>query len=98
MVSADGAKWTKDNLGTQSVDKAPFSGADPDIQLGRGEGRSSIPPGLKKKKSALRASVWSKNKGGGATWVPPLDPQLILYPCPGTRALALSVKGPLVDY
>ena len=24
MASADGAKWTKDNLGTQSVDKAPF--------------------------------------------------------------------------
>ena len=31
MVSAEGAKWTKDNLGTQSVDKAPFSAADPDI-------------------------------------------------------------------
>ena len=24
MASADGAKWTKDNLDTQSVDKAPF--------------------------------------------------------------------------
>ena len=24
LASADGAKWTKDNLGTQSVDKAPF--------------------------------------------------------------------------
>ena len=24
MASADGAKWTKDNLGSQSVDKAPF--------------------------------------------------------------------------
>ena len=24
MVSADPAKWMKDNLGTQSVDKAPF--------------------------------------------------------------------------
>ena len=24
MASADGAKWMKDNLGTQSVDKAPF--------------------------------------------------------------------------
>ena len=24
MASADGAKWTKDNLGTQSVDKALF--------------------------------------------------------------------------
>ena len=47
MVSAEGAKWTKDNLGTQSVDKAPFSAADPDIQMGRvgggGGGRSSRP-------------------------------------------------------
>ena len=45
MVSADGAKWTKDNFGTQSVDKAPFSAADPDIQMGGvGEGRAGGHP------------------------------------------------------
>ena len=38
MVSAEGAKWTKDNLGTQSVDKAPFSVAEPNIQMGGGVG------------------------------------------------------------
>ena len=38
MVSAEGAKWTKDNLGTQSVDKAPFSVAEPNIQMGGGGG------------------------------------------------------------
>ena len=26
---------------------------------------------------ALRASVWSKNKGGGGTWAIPLDPPLV---------------------
>ena len=53
MVSAERAKWTKDNLGSQSVDKAPFSVAEPNIQMGGGGWRrSSRPwrgmPGLKK--------------------------------------------------
>ena len=47
MVSAERAKWTKDNLGTQSVDKAPFSVAEPNIQMGGGGGwgQSSRPWG-----------------------------------------------------
>ena len=54
------------------MDKAPFSGADPDTQMGGvGEGGGHPDPeirgmpGLKKIFFALRASVWSKNKGGG---------------------------------
>ena len=43
MVSAERAKWTKDNLGTQSVDKAPFSVAEPNIQMGGGGGGGSRP-------------------------------------------------------
>ena len=44
---------------------------DPDLEI-RGAGGN-----LKKKKSsALRASVWSKNKGGGAGRAPPLGPFL----------------------
>ena len=66
--------------------EAPFDGlltvlialADPDLQMGggghpdpeiRGGGAVS-----KKIFSAIRASLWSKNKGG--TWAPPLDPPL----------------------
>ena len=55
--------------------------ADPDLQLGGGpshpdpELRGGGGPGLKKKNLDLRASVWSKNKGGGAG--PFLDPPLI---------------------
>ena len=71
MVSAERAKWTKDNLGTQSVDKAPFSVAEPNIQMGgggvgavvqtlRGDARSQ-----KNFFSSLCVSVWSKNKGAG---------------------------------
>ena len=42
MVSAEGAKWTKDNLGTQSVDKVPLGGGGhPDPEIRR-------MPGLKK--------------------------------------------------
>ena len=50
MVSAERAKWTKDNLGTQSVDKAPFSVAEPNIQMGGGHPDPEIRgmPGLKK--------------------------------------------------
>ena len=51
---------------------------DPDLEIGRGEGRSSRPlhkggrSGLQKKNcfSALWASVWSKNKGGPGLLVP----------------------------
>ena len=35
----------------------------------------------KKSFSALRASVWSKNKGGRAPQSPPLDPPLLLEQC-----------------
>ena len=50
---------------------------DPDLEIkgGRGEGGGGVGVGAVSKKmfSALRASVWSKNKGGG----PPLDLSLI---------------------
>ena len=39
----------------------PITVADPDLQI-RGRGRGAL---SKKFFSALRASVWSKNKGGG---------------------------------
>ena len=49
---------------------------DPDLEIkgGRGEGGGGVGVGAVSKKmfSALRASVWSKNKGG-----PPLDLSLI---------------------
>ena len=61
--------------------------ADPDLQIrGGGEvgGRGHLDPeirgpGLKKKFfSALRGSVWSRNKGKGrAPWASPLDPPLM---------------------
>ena len=56
-----------------------FSAPDPDLEIR--EARSSIPldkgggESPNKIFSALRASVWSKNKGG---WFPPLDPPLSL--------------------
>ena len=56
--------------------------ADPDLQIRGGGGSHPDPefrggPGLKEFFSALRASVWSKNKGGGqASRAPPLDPLL----------------------
>ena len=45
--------------------------ADPEIRVG-GEGGGGL---TKKKFSALRASVWSKNKGGGSGPLP-RDPSL----------------------
>ena len=60
---------------------------DPDLEIrGVGVGRSSKPldkgggAGLSKKFfSAVRASVWSKNKGGAwAPRAPPLDPPLLI--------------------
>ena len=50
-----------------------ISVADPDLQI-RGGGRSSRPwqkeaAVSKKFFSALRAAVWSKNKGGGLPWI-----------------------------
>ena len=53
---------------------------DPDLQIrggGGGGGEKREGPVSKKTFSALRASVWAKNKGGGqAPWAPPLDPPL----------------------
>ena len=57
-----------------------FSKADPDLQI-RGEGgRSSRPWPRSPKKffSALRASVWSENKGRLVPRAPSLDPPLVL--------------------
>ena len=59
--------------------------ADPDLQIGRWGGGHLDPeirggPGLQKCFSVLRASVWSKNKGGGggrAPRAPLLDPPLM---------------------
>ena len=54
--------------------------ADPDLQIRGGGGHPDLEirgrPGLKKIFSTLRASVWSKNKGGRTPRVPPLDPPL----------------------
>ena len=41
---------------------------------GEREGRGRSP---KEVFLTLRASVWSKNKGGGGTWAIPLDPPLV---------------------
>ena len=69
MVSADGAKRTKDNLGTQSVDKAPtfrwgggVGGGHPDPEI-RGM------PGLKKFFSSVTPQFGLKI-GGGAGPLP----------------------------
>ena len=43
---------------------------DPDISGGGGSPKNYFP--------ALRASVWSKNKGRRAPWAPPLDPPLTI--------------------
>ena len=70
MVSADGAKRTKDNLGTQSVDKAPTfrwrggGGGHPDPEI-RGM------PGLKKFFSSLAPQFGLKISRGGARAPPP---------------------------
>ena len=56
---------------------------DPDVEIrGVGKGRSSRPldkggGGLQQFFLALRASVWSKNKGGEGPRVPPLDPPVV---------------------
>ena len=58
------------------------SSGGPDLQIRGGPGKPDpeIRGAAVSKKcfSALRASVWSKNKGGGgrAPWGPPLDPPL----------------------
>ena len=56
--------------------------ADPNLQIRRGGGDGHPDPeirggGLQKHFSALRASVWAKNKGAGPR-APSLDPPLIL--------------------
>ena len=59
-----------------------FSLTDPDLQKRGGGGGADIqtPTGggvvCKKNFSSIRASAWSKNKGGGAG-PPPLDPPLL---------------------
>ena len=59
---------------------APYSGGSrPSDKRGPGLPDPEIRQGAVSKKifAALRASVWSKNKGGGqATQAPPLDPPL----------------------
>ena len=85
MVSAERAKWTKDNLGTQSVDKAPFSVAEPNIQMwGCGGGHPDPEirgmPGLKKIFFRLLASQFGLKIRGRP---PPLDPPLIFVTVPG---------------
>ena len=83
MVSAERAKWTKDNLGTQSVDKAPFSVAEPNIQMG-GRGWGAVIQSLKgdarSQKIFFRpfASQFGLKIRGWARRAPPLDPPLIL--------------------
>jgi len=61
----------------ENVINAPYTVADPDLQISVGGGASrpwdkgvGVSIFL-----ALRASVWSKNKGGGRA--PPLDPPLL---------------------
>ena len=44
--------------------------ADADLQK-RGWGGGGVGSGLQNLFSALRASVWSKNKGGGSAWPSP---------------------------
>ena len=46
----------------------------PDLQIRRGVGGGRS---QKEFFSALRASVWSKNKGGRVPRAPPLDPSLV---------------------
>jgi len=64
------------------VKEVPFAVADPDLQIREGPGHPDPGEGgLSPKKifSALRASVWSNNKGGGAgPPAPPLDLPLLL--------------------
>ena len=59
--------------------------ADPDLQIREGPGHPDPEMGVGRGQSenkifsALQASVWSYNKGGGGAcppWAPPLDPPL----------------------
>ena len=74
MVSADGAKRTKDNLGTQSVDKAPT------FRWGGGGGGGQPHPeirgmlGLKKFFSSLAPQFGLKISGGGGAGPLPQNP------------------------
>ena len=101
MVSAEGAKWTKDNLGTQSVDKAPFSVAEPNIQMGRGGGGRSSRPwdkgdarSPKNFFSSLCVSVWSKNKGAGPPGPSPRSATDFVT-VPGHYSLGTKCEGTL---
>ena len=57
--------------GSRPSDKGRGGHPDPEIRGGAGLKENSF--------SALRASAWSKNKGGRAHWVPPLDQPLYYY-------------------
>ena len=61
--------------GSRPSDKGEPGHPDPEIRGGGGGGGARR---VVSKKSffALRASVWSKSKGGPAPQVPPLDPPL----------------------
>ena len=89
MVSAEGAKWTKDNLGTQSVDKVPLGGGGhPDPEIRR-------MPGLKKIFFRPFASQFGLKIRGRAPRAPPLDPPLIFVTVPGLYSPGTKCEGTL---
>ena len=68
-----------------------YTVGDPDLQIRKGWGSGHSDPEIrreggrtKKKLSSLRASFWSKKKGGSGPPVPSLDPPLVhtlhMYP------------------
>ena len=65
-------------FGKQAVPDPDRGGGGGVRPLDKGKGGGS----RKKKFSALRASVWSTNKGGGPPPAPPLDPPLNKAPIP----------------